>query len=293
MSFSPSIFLNLLIAGIFLGGIYSLVSIGLTLIFGTLKLVNFAHGALMMVSMYLTFWLWALLGIDPLISLPISFGLFFSIGYALQKILIMPIIQRPVSAQMLMTLGLLLVIQNAVIMLWSATPRQVVTDFANLIFRYGELYINFPRFAAFVVAMTLSGILHLFLTRTDLGTAIRATAQDSETAKVLGIDVNKVYALSFGLGTACAAVAGNLISTFYPIDPFVGDTFLLMAFIAIVLGSMGNYIGAFIAGLILGVVEIFTAFVLSSLLRQAVPLIIFLLLLLLKPEGLFGGRLRE
>mgnify|MGYP003879469961 CR=1 FL=1 len=178
-------------------------------------------------------------------------------------------------------------------MVWSADPRQVVTDYAKLTFTYGDLYIPLPRFLAFVVAMTLSGILHLFLTRTDSGTAIRATAQDSETAKVLGIDVNKVYALSFGLGTACAAVAGNLVSIYYPIDPFVGDTFLIMAFIAIVLGSMGNYVGAFIAGLILGVVEIFTAFVLSSLLRQVVPLIIFLLVLLLKPEGLFGGRLRE
>jgi branched-chain amino acid transport system permease protein len=283
-----------LMTGLFTGAVYSLVSIGLTIIFGTIRIVNFAHGEMLMLGMYLTFFLWSILGIDPLIALPIVFAVFFTAGYILQSTLIRPIQKHPIHAQMLMTLGLLLVLQNGAVLAWTADFRRVHTPYTDLTIRLGQdLFIDFPRMVAFLASLIMSLGLYIFLTKTYWGVAIRAVGQDSETAEILGVDVKRVYALTFGLGTACAAVAGTLISTYFPIYPYVGTTYIVMAFIVAVMGGLGNFLGAFLAGLVIGVVETLVAFGVSSLLRQTIPLVIFLLVLFFKPEGLFMIRLRK
>ncbi len=288
----PLLFFQLVINGLFLGSVYSLTSIGLTLIYGTMDIINFAHGELFMLGMYVSFWFWALLVLDPLLSLFIIFPLFYVLGYVLQKILIKPILGQPLYAQMLMTFGLLLVIQHLVVTFWSANYKRIMTPYSDLTFWVGGIFIHFPQLISFIAAFTCSILLYLFLTRTYTGTAIRATAQDSETAEVLGIDTEKVYAISFGLGTACAGIAGTLVSTYFPFDPYVGTMYVVLAFIVVVLGGLGNYIGAFIGGLIIGVVQTVTAYE-FSLLKLTVPLLIFLIVLLIRPEGLFMRRLRQ
>lgn len=293
MQLDLPIFLNLLLIGLFQGAIYSLISMGLTLIFGTVKIVNFAHGDFLMLSGYFVFWIWAILGVDPLLALPVVFSALFCIGYVTERVLIKRVLGRPTHIQMLMTLGLSLVIQNSVIVLWKADPRYVHTSYADLRLEFGAVAVPFPRLLSFILAMVFALTLHLFLLKTTYGTAIRGTGQDQEAAHLMGINVNKIYSLSFGLGISCTAVAATLLSTYFPLSPFLGASFMVITFIVIILGGLGNYLGAFTAGLILGTIEVFTAYMLSPLLRQTIPLLIFILVLLLKPEGLFGRELRR
>lgn len=284
---------QVILNGLFLGAIYSLVSIGLTLIWGTMKIINFSHGCLMMVSMYISFWLWFIIRLDPLISIFIIFPLMYGIGCLFQRFIIMPILEAERHAQLLMTFGLMLVIKNTVLYVWRADYRIVLPLYADLFFRTGEIVFDAPRVIAFTAAIALSIGLHFFMTKTSMGMAIRAVAQDSEAASAMGINVYKIYSITCGLGTAFAGVAGALISTYYPVNPEAGTVFMFMAFVIMVLGSMGNYLGAMVAGLIIGVTEGVTAFLISSSLRQAVAFIVFILTLLLKPEGLFGRLLRR
>lgn len=285
--------IQVILNALFLGGIYSLVSIGLTLIWGTMKIINFSHGSLMMVSMYISFWLWSIIDLDPLISIFIIFPLMYGIGYLFQRFIVMPILEAERHAQLLMTFGLMLVIKNTVLYVWRADYRIVLPFYADLFFRMGEIVFDAPRVIAFAAAIAFSIGLHFFMTKTSIGMAIRAVAQDSEAASAMGINVYKIYGITCGLGTAFAGVAGVLISTYYPVHPDVGTPFMFMAFVIMVLGSMGNYLGALVAGLIIGVTEGITAYLLSSSLRQAVAFIVFILTLLLKPEGLFGRVLRR
>lgn len=285
--------LQVILSSVFLGAIYSLVSIGLTLIWGTMKIINFSHGTLMMVSMYISFWLWLAINLDPLISILIIFPLMYGIGYLFQRFIVMPILEAERHAQILMTFGLMLVIKNTVLYVWRADYRTVLPFYADWVFRISEIVVHVPRVIAFIGAIVLSIGLHFFMTKTSIGMAIRAVAQDSEAASAMGINVRKIYGITCGLGIAFAGVAGALVSTYYPVYPDAGTPFMFMAFVAVVLGGMGNYLGALVAGLIIGVTEGITAFLLSSSIRQAAAFIVFILTLLLKPEGLFGRALRR
>lgn len=281
------------IQGLMLGTIYSLVSIGLTLIWGTMKIINFSHGSLMMVSMYLSYWLWSLLHIDPLLSIFIVFPCMYVVGYLVQRIIIMPIIEAERHAQLLMTFGLMLVIKNLALYIWTGTYRVIITPYSASTFWLGGIMIDVARLMSFFMAIGLSIALHFFLSRTSIGMAIRAVAQDRDAASAMGIDARKIYGITCGLGIAFAGVAGSLATTFYPIFPDLGTNFMFMAFIVMVLGSMGSYLGALFAGLIIGVTESVSAFLFISSLRQAVAFIIFIIILLFRPEGLFGRALRR
>jgi branched-chain amino acid transport system permease protein len=282
-----------LVAGVFVGSIYSLVSAGLTLIWGTMKIINFAHGTLMMLSMYAAFWSWFFLNLDPLLSVFLVFPLMYLVGYLIERFLIRRVIAADPLAQLLLTFGLMLVIQNSALHVWRGDIRIIHTGYESLFWNLGGVILDAPRVIAFSVAIFSAMALHLFLTKTSIGWAIRATAQDTDAAESVGIESQRMLSITFALGVALAGLAGSLLTTFFPIYPDVGTPFMFMAFVAMVLGSMGNYLGAMIGGVLMGVLESLTAYFFMSQLRQVVPFLIFILILVFAPEGLFGRALRR
>ncbi len=285
--------LNVTLSGLFVGSVYSLISMGLTLIWGTLRVVNFAHGALMAFAMYAAFWCWSILGLDPLVSIFLIFPLMFAIGVAIEGSLIAPILKADVMAQLLLTFGLMLVITNAMAYFWSTNERLIIPWYAYRLFEYSGVLIDAPRAITFVASVSFAAGLYVFMTRTSWGWAIRATALDREAAEASGINVATMFAIVFGLGTAMAGLAGVLVSTYYPVTPDAGSSFLYLAFVAVILGSLGNYIGALVGGLLLGVVEALTAFLWLAQLSQAVAFALFIIILVFRPQGLFAKSLRS
>jgi len=277
-----------IVSGLLIGGLYALISIGLTLIFGVMRIINFAHGDLMMLAMYVTYWVFTLYGIDPYISLIVTAPILFVIGSVIQKFLINRILGAPQASQLFLTLGVMLIAQNVALLLWKADYRAIRTYYTGSVIRLGEVFISIPRLASFAVAVTLTGVLYIFLTRTKIGRAMRATAQNREVSSLMGVNVHRIHIVAFGIGAACVGAAGTLLSTFYYISPTVGTTFTLTAFLAVVLGGMGSFTGAFFGGLIVGLAESLGAVYIATQYRELITFILFILILLLKPSGLLG-----
>jgi len=280
--------MQLIINGLLLGGIYALISIGLTLIFGVVEIINFAHGEFLMLSMYASYWLFQLYGVDPYLSLLIVIPIFFLIGLAVQRIIIQPIIHAPPLNQIFATVGLGLVLQNAALFFWKADYRTVRTAYSGLCLKTGGLIISFPRLVAFILALVIIAALLIFLKRTYTGKAIRALAQERRAAMLMGINIYRTYQIAFGIGIACVGAAGGILIPIYYAFPTVGSLFVLIAFVVVVLGGYNSLVGALIGGLIIGLVEAFSGFFLSPHLKEAVYFVIFILILLLRPTGLFG-----
>ncbi|MBI3988849.1 MAG: branched-chain amino acid ABC transporter permease [candidate division NC10 bacterium] len=280
--------LQVAISGLLVGGIYALISIGLTLIFGVTRIINFAHGELLMLAMYTTFWLFQLFSLDPYVALFFVTPLLFLVGLIIHWMVIQPILGAPPLMQIFATVGLSVALQNGALLLWKADYRTIRTAYSTAVVEVGGLFISVPRLVAFLVAMAMAVALFLFLKKTPLGKAIRATAQDRRAAMLMGVDVRRIYLLSFGIGTACVGVAGALLMPVYYTFPTVGTYFVLTAFVVVVLGGMGDMMGAFLGGLIIGLVEAFSGFLIATALKEAVYFTLFILVLLLKPSGLFG-----
>lgn len=281
-------FVQLLINGILLGGIYALVSIGLTMIWGVMQIVNFAHGEYLMLGMYATFWLFQLYGIDPYLSLLIVTPLLFLIGVLTQRVVIDPILNAPHVAQIFATVGLSIVLQNLALFVWKADYRtvRIADSITNL--KFQGLIVSFPRLMAFAVTLAMVIALFFFLKRTHLGKALRATADNKRAAHLMGINVGHLYYLALGIGTACVGIAGGILMPMYAVFPTVGGYFVLIAFVVVVLGGMGSMTGAFIGGLIIGVVEAFSGFYLAPALKEVVYFLVFILILAFRPSGLLG-----
>ena len=276
--------------GILLGGVYALVALGLTLIFGVMRIVNFAHGALMMVGMYTAYWIFTLWGINPYLSLPLTMVVLFLLGAAIQRFLIDPILDAPQHNQLLLTLGVMLFLENLALFLWSPDFRTLRLPWLEGAVRAGFLLVNKPRILAFAFALLSTLALYLFLKHTETGKTIRATAQDQVGAALVGIDVRKVNALTFGIGSACVGMAGALVTPYFYTAPQVGHVFLLIAFVVVVLGGLGSFTGALVGGLIVGVGESIGALLLPGSFKELVIYAIFVLVLLYRPTGLFGER---
>lgn len=282
--------LQSLIDGLLIGGVYSLVAIGLTLIFGVMRIVNFAHGALMMLGMYTTYWAFNLLHIDPYLSILICIPVLFVIGAAFQKFLITPILDAPEHNQLLLTLGVSLFLENLVVFLWSPNYRVTRTSYEFAYLYIGELSISLQRVLAFLTAMIVTGVVYFLLSKTDLGKAIRAASEEPRGALLMGINVHKIYWITFGIGAACAGVAGSAIAPFFPTYPTVGGIFVITAFMVVVLGGMGSVLGAFAGGLIIGIADAVGGMIFPGAMKSLISFILFILILLFKPTGLFGSK---
>lgn len=282
------LFLQSLISGILIGGVYALIGIGLTIIFGVMRVINFAHGDIMMVGMYMTYFLFTLFGIDPFVSVLITIPMMFLFGGILQKLFINRILGSLPQNQILLTIGLGLIMSNSAMLAFTSDYKILTTSYSSSSYRLAGLSISKPLAISFLITVIITAVLYWFLMRTDTGQAIRATAQDREAAQLMGINVKRMSVLAFGIGSAMAGTAGALISPTYYIFPQVGSAFTLKAFVITVLGGMGSIVGATVGGVIIGVVESMGAAYISSDWKDVVVFTIFLLVLLIKPSGLMG-----
>jgi branched-chain amino acid transport system permease protein len=278
--------------GLLIGGIYALVSIGVTLIFGVVKIVNFAQGEFVMIGMYISFFLASSFGIDPLLSLAVSMPVLFVIGVLLQYFLIRRVLALGDMPQIFLTFALSLLLVNIALLLFTANYRTVQTPYSELTLHVGPLYVPVAKLIAFAVAMALSAALWAFLRLTDLGKAMRAAAQKPDVAMLMGINTDRVFCVAVGIALALAGAAGSLLMPFYPAYPLVGQVFVLMAFVAVVLGTLGNVTGALIASLMMGVAESLGVQFVGADSGLIVVFAMLLLTLALRPNGLFGGLTR-
>jgi branched-chain amino acid transport system permease protein len=278
-----------IVNGLLIGGIYALVSIGVTLIFGVVKIVNFAQGEFVMIGMYISFFLATRFGIDPLASLVVSMPVLFVVGVLVQHFLIRRVLGLGDMPQIFLTFALSLLLMNVALLLFTADYRTVQTPYSDLALHLGGVYIAVAKLIAFVVAMLLSGTLWVFLHTTDLGKAMRAAAQNPDVAMLMGINPNRVFAVAVGVALALAGAAGSLLMPFYPAYPMVGQVFVLMAFVAVVLGTLGSVTGALLAGLMMGVAESLGIQFVGADSGMIVVFVMFLITLVFRPSGLFGG----
>jgi branched-chain amino acid transport system permease protein len=275
--------------GLLIGGIYALVSIGVTLIFGVVKVVNFAQGEFVMIGMYISFFLATRFGIDPLVSLVVSMPVLFVVGVLLQQFLIRRVLALGDMPQIFLTFALSLLLVNVALLLFTADYRTVQTPYSEMAIHLGGVYVAVAKLIAFVVAMVLSAALWVFLHATDLGKAMRAAAQNRDVAMLMGINPDRVFCVAVGVSLALAGAAGSLLMPFYPAYPMVGQVFVLMAFVAVVLGTLGNVIGALIASLMMGVAESLGIQFVGADSGLIVVFLMLLLTLAVRPSGLFGG----
>jgi len=282
------------IYGILVGALYGLAAVGLALVFGVTKILNVAHGELMMLGGYAAFWLFTLYDLDPFLALPLAILFLCLIGAVLYKLLFARTIKLPeeekIKNTMLIGFGLTLIIQNIALLLWTADDRGITTFYSGVAFTLMGLRFPYVRVAGLVISLVCLFALHYFLRRTYTGKAIRATVVDWEAASLVGIDVHKVYLLSFLIGTALAGVAGTLVLVSFSVEPAMGMHWTLKSLIVMVLGGVGNFIGTFFAGILLGVTESAAVFIVPSNYKQVVGLLLFLLILIFRPQGLFGNK---
>jgi branched-chain amino acid transport system permease protein len=276
--------------GLTTGAVYALVALGLTLIYGVLHIVNFAHGASLMVALYGVYLLKVHVGIDPYLALPIMVPAMFGLGYALQRGVINRASHGKDENILLVTLGLSIVLENLALMAFKSDTRTIETAYTLSVVPIGPAMIALPKLVAFGGALAASAVLLWIVTRTDLGRAIRAVAKEKQGAKLMGIDVDHVYAMSFGIGLACLGAAACFLLPAYYVNPQVGGGFVLVAFTIVVLGGMGSFAGALVGGLLIGVVESLGGLFLGESLGQIGIFAIFIAVLLFRPQGLFGAR---
>ncbi len=294
MMFDASILLSALLNGLTTGAVYALIALGLTLIYGVLHIINFAHGASLMMALYGVYALKERWGIDPYVALPIMVPAMFVLGYAMQRIVINRASHGKDENILLVTLGLSIVMENFALLFFKSDTRTIETAYTLTTVAIGpesaQVMVSLPKLVAFAGALVVSALLSVILQRTDLGRAIRAVAKEKQGARLMGIDVEHVYAMCFGLGLACLGAAACFLLPAYYVNPQVGNGFVMVAFTVVVLGGMGSFAGALLGGLLIGVVESFGGLFLGESLGQVGIFVIFIGVLLLRPEGLFGAK---
>ncbi len=279
-----------LVSGLLMGFLFSLIAVGLNLIFGVMDIVNFAHGDFLMLSMYIAFWLYTLWGVDPLFSLPVCVVLLFIVGWVTYQLIIKRVLKAPMLAQIFSTFGLMVFLRNAALLAWTSDYRAIKETLLSGRIGIGGVFIPIPQLVASVGAIITFGLIYWFMQRTEMGMALMATAEDAEAASLMGINSDRMYALSWGLGAACVGVAGALLSTFYYIFPEVGYLFGLLAYVIVALGGFGSITGAFIAGIIIGVVEVLFGFLVAPAFKYVFVYLIYLIVVIARPQGLLGAR---
>lgn len=285
-----NIWLELLVSGILLGGIYALPTIGLTLIFGVLRIVNFAHGEFLMVGMYGAYFIFKIFDLSPYVALAIIPLVMFLFGVIVERVVVRPTLTRPHMVQVFATLGLSILMVNLAQIFWTANYLSVKTQLSDFNVTVGPVSAGLPRLLAFGFAMAILTGLYLFLRYSFTGKAIQATAENVDAARLMGINVNRIYTLTFALGSAITGAAGCLLIPMYSVYPRIGLDFVVVTFVVAVMGGLGSVPGAIGGGLIIGVVENFSGFFIAPAFKQAIYFAAFILVLVFKPAGIFGKR---
>jgi branched-chain amino acid transport system permease protein len=286
---STELILQVFVNGLLLGGIYAVAALGLSLVFGIMDIVNLAHGHMLMLGAYVAILLFSAAGVTPLLGMVVAIVLLFGLGIVLQRFLLKHVVDEGLEQPIIVLFGLALVFQSLGRIVLGTDARKSELGIPSVRLEAGPVLVSFPRTVTFVLALVLILATWAFLRYTRTGLAIRATAQNREAARYMGIDTNRIYVVTLGIGTALAGAAGALLSMLFPITPFVGWSYLLKAFAVVVLGGVGSVLGTLIGGLLLGVSENLGGLYLGDGIRDIISLSIFLLVLLLRPQGLFGS----
>lgn len=281
-------FIQSLVSGVLTGSLYAMIGVGLTVIFGVMRIINLAHGEMVMLGMFGAYWSYTLWKLDPFVSLVLWVPLLFLAGMLVYRFLLRPIITGDELNGLLYTAGLSLLIANLALLLWTGDYRTLNLPYALEPMRPFGISVPVPLAIAFVLAAAITGALYLFLSRTDLGRAIRATSQNPEAAALMGINVTRIAMITFGLGTALAGAAGVLLMPSLYLYPTVGEILIVKCFVIVVLGGLGSIPGAIAGGVLLGVVESYGAVYVSVAYKDTIGFVIFLLVLLFRPQGIFG-----
>jgi branched-chain amino acid transport system permease protein len=282
--------LQIVLSGVLLGGLYGCMAIGFSVIWGVNGLINLAHGSMILIGAYITWWLHTTTGIDPFLTLPVSASMLFVLGVGLQRILLERVIRSSLFMTLVLTFGLNMLLVNVLLQIFSADVRAVTMPYASAALEIGGIRLTWTRILVFAIALALTGLLHLFMSRTRTGQAIHAVAQNPRAAATLGIDVRHVRSVAFGIGAALAGSAGTLMAALYSFSPISGDSLTMKSFVIVLLGGLGSMSGAIAAAVVLGVCENLVSGLGAPGLRDAVSFVILLLILLLRPSGLFGAR---
>jgi branched-chain amino acid transport system permease protein len=283
---SPQVIVN----GLILGGLYATVGMGFSLVYGVMGIVNLASGAMIMLGAYVTYWLFLLFGVDPFLSIIPSMAMLMLLGYVMQRYVINRVMEGERRVTLILTYGFQLVFINSALVAFKGDYRLVNTSYAGRGLALGSLTIPYSRLAVVLLAVLSTLALHLFMTRTKLGNAITATALNRKGAQMCGVDINRIYAMTFGIGAALSAVAGTAASMVYTLTPYIGEALLGRAFIVTVLGGLGSFAGPLVGGLILGLAETVGSAFLGSNYQEAISFIILVLILAIRPQGIFGRR---
>ncbi len=281
---------QIVVNGILKGGLYALMALGMSLIWGVMDIINIAHGSFIMLGAYCTYWLFSLMGLDPFISLFLSVGIMFLVGYGIQKYLINLVIRATMFITLILAFGIEIFINNLALVMWTADVRKVQVPYGAANFSIGSVTIPYVRLGAFVIALIIAGIFYFILNKTRTGRSIRATSQDLDAARLVGVDVAKTYALTFGLGVGAAGAAGTLWAVLFPINPMMGGILTLKSFVVVIIGGLGTMFGPIIGGLTLGVAEALGSNYFGATYENFISFSILVLVLIFLPQGILGKK---
>jgi branched-chain amino acid transport system permease protein len=281
--------LQAMIDGILIGGVYAVISIGLTLVYGVMGIVNFAQAEFLTIGMFVAWFAWAVLGLDPVVAAPLSFAVAFAIGWVVQDQLIARVLNAPSVAQIFLTVGILIVIENGSLLLFGSQFRSVTTSYQTSSLSLGPLFVSVPYLIAFGMSLVCGIALWWFMRASWFGRAMRATAQNPAAARLMGIDAERMYRIAFALGVGLTAFGGAVILPYVTVFPGVGGQFVVLMFTVVVLGGLGSVAGAFVGGIAVGIIQSLSALFFPIQLQNLVLFIVFILVLALRPQGLIGA----
>ena len=284
----PSYWPQQIVNGVLIGGVYVLVALGFSIVWGILNIINLAHGVFIMLSAFVTYFIWDATGLDPFLLLPVAAAILFVVGYATQAGVINFVMRAPLLVTLLLTFGIEIFVTNLALYKWKADIRAVSPAYAGKSIEIGDTIIPVTKLGALGLAMVITGLLALFMTRTKLGTSIRATGMDLTAARLMGVNIARTYAITFALGAALAACAGVLISATQPFDPGIGSSYTIRAFVICVLGGLGSIPAVLVGGILFGLIETIGSVVFGAGYKDAIAFVVLVILLVFRPNGLMG-----
>lgn len=283
---------NAAVGGLLIGLVYGLSALGLSVIFGVIRIVNFAHGEIMVMGMFFALLMFRWLGLDPLLSVPLAAALMFGFGYVLQLVVVSRVSHLPEHMQFLLLAAIAIMIVSALLLIFGPDAQGVQVDYAWDSFAFGEIIIDYPKMFAAIAAIVVASLLLAFFKYTSTGKAIRACADNRMGAQVVGLNVGRLYALTFGIGAACLGAAGAIIILLFEVHPYLAPGYTLLAFVIVIIGGLGSLFGALVGGILIGVSEAMAAIIFQPSMKTAFSFALLILVLLLRPQGLLGKAIR-